>query len=142
MKLSTRTRYGMRAMVELTRLDHGSPVMLRSISLRQELPEKYLEQLFSRLRNAGLVKSDRGKFGGYRLARPAKEITALDIAIALDGPIDLVACVTDPESCAKKGICPTLALWRELTEAVHKVLAGKTLEELAAPAPGDGMWYI
>jgi len=141
MKLPTKVRYGMRAMVELARQENTQPVMLRAIAERQNLPEKYLEHLFSALRTAGLVTSERGSRGGYRLARPADEITALDIYTALDGDLELIACAARPEQCAYREDCATVGLWREMEDAIRTVLAGKTLKVLAA-AGGESMYFI
>ena len=141
MRLSTKVRYGMRAMIELARQAGDKPVMLRTIAERQGLSEKYLEQLFTHLRTAGLVKSERGARGGYRLARSADKITALDIYMALGGEAELIECAEHPERCDRHGDCPTIGLWRELGEALRRILAGKTLKELAA-AGRDAMYFI
>ncbi len=132
MKLSTKVRYGMRAMAELARQSNGSPVMLRTIAERQNLPEKYLEHLFTSLRTAGLVASERGARGGYRLARPADQITALDVYTALEGDLELIACAEHPDRCPYREDCVTADLWRELGVALREVLAKKNLKDLAA----------
>ncbi len=141
MKLPTKIRYGMRAMVELARLEGGQPVLLRSIAERQRLPEKYLEHLFTQLRTAGLVKSERGARGGYHLARPSEKITALDIYLALGGERELIACVERPEECGFYEACPTVHLWRELGAAIRRVLEEKTLKDLAS-LETSAMYFI
>lgn len=142
MRLSTKVRYGMRAMIELARQAGDKPVMIRTIAEKQGLSDKYLEQLFTHLRTAGLVKSERGARGGYRLARSADKITALDIYLALGGAAELIECAGHPETCERHHDCPTIGLWRELGAAMRCILAGKTLKELAATAQNDTMWYI
>ncbi len=141
MKLSTKVRYGMRAMVELARQSNGEPVLLRTIAEKQNLPEKYLEHLFTHLRTAGLVRSERGARGGYRLARPAGEITALDVYTALDGELELIACADHPEQCPYREDCVTTGLWRELGVALRGVLEKKTLKDLANTGHSD-LYYI
>ncbi len=141
MRLSTKVRYGMRAMVELARQSNGEPVLLRTIAERQHLPEKYLEHLFTHLRTAGLVTSERGARGGYRLARPADKITALDIYAALDGELELISCAEHPSQCAYAEDCATITLWRELGAAIRAVLEKRTLKDLAAADHG-GMYFI
>ena len=97
MKLSTKGRYGVKAMFELA-LNHGlDPLSIKTIAERQNISEYYLEQLFSGLRKAGLVKSIRGAQGGYILARDPKDISASDILNVLEGPIEISECIQDEE---------------------------------------------
>ena len=131
MKISTKIRYGMRAMIELARNKGEEPVMLGLIAQKQEISEKYLEQLFTLLRNAGLVKSERGAKGGYRLAKDPDNITALEIFEAMNGPLELVDCSIDPKSCRKSSECEAIELWKELSDKIRDVLSSKTLTELA-----------
>jgi Rrf2 family transcriptional regulator, cysteine metabolism repressor len=132
MKISTKIRYGMRAMIELARNKGGDPVMIGFIARKQDLSEKYLEQLFTLLRNGGLVKSERGAKGGYRLAKDPDDITALEIFEAMNGPLELVDCSKNPTSCRRSSECETIDLWQELNEKIRAVLSSKTLFELAA----------
>jgi Rrf2 family transcriptional regulator, cysteine metabolism repressor len=131
MKISTKIRYGMRAMIELARNKGNDPVMIGLIARKQDLSEKYLEQLFTLLRNAGLVKSERGAKGGYRLAKDPDNITALEIFEAMNGPLELVDCSKDSSSCGRYSECDTFDLWKELDEKIRDVLSSKTLAELA-----------
>jgi len=141
MKISTKVRYGMRAMIELARRNNDAPVMLGIIARNQEISEKYLEQLFTLLRNAGLVKSERGNKGGYRLAKEAAGITAYDIFIALNGPLELVDCVGRTD-CLRSGLCETKEIWTDLTDLIQKHLQSKTLAELVFSATKTGDSYV
>lgn len=131
MKISTKVRYGMRAMIELARRNNEAPVMLGIIAKNQDLSEKYLEQLFTMLRNAGLVKSERGNKGGYRLARKPEEISALEIFEALNGPLELVECAMNRKSCIRSEICNTVSLWTELNQNIRGILASRDLAQMA-----------
>ena len=131
MRLPTKARYGMRAMLDLA-LSYGEeePVLMRDIAARQDLPEKYLEQVLTPLRNAGLVRSVRGARGGYRLARDPGEITLLEIVEACIGGVTMVECTEDPRYCRKVNTCATSVIWKDLTDAIRDSLASKTLADL------------
>jgi Rrf2 family transcriptional regulator, cysteine metabolism repressor len=141
MKISTKVRYGMRAMIELTRRNDEAPVMLGIIAKNQDLSEKYLEQLFTLLRNAGLVKSERGAKGGYRLAKEASKITIYDIFVAMNGPLVLAECVSGGE-CEKNGSCETKKIWIDLTNLIENYLSDQTLAELAESSLIKGGNYV
>ncbi|AZR73083.1 Rrf2 family transcriptional regulator [Anoxybacter fermentans] len=131
MKLSTKGRYGVRAMFELAMRYGAGPVSLRSIAERQGLSEHYLEQLIAVLRKAGLVKSVRGAYGGYLLAQEPKDITIGDIIRTLEGPVAPVECVGDEEyECEKVEVCVTRIIWEKLKEKIDEVLDEMTLEDL------------
>lgn len=132
MRVSTRTRYGVRAMMELAMNEGPRPVSVRQIAEAQELPVKYLEQLISALRAAELVRSQRGIGGGYVLTRTPEEITIADIYVALEGPLVPVECLSDSVECGREGICATREVWSRVTEAVRDVLASITLADLVA----------
>ena len=123
MKISTKGRYGLTIMIELAKNFGKGPVSLKSIAREKELSEHYLEQLASPLRNAGLVKSVRGAYGGYMLAKEPKEITAGDIIRVLEGPITPVEGIEDEEAAKQ-------ALWLRIRDAVKEVLDTTTLENL------------
>lgn len=131
MRIPTKARYGMRAMLDLA-LNGGEkePVLMRDIAARQALPEKYLEQVLIPLRNAGLVRGVRGARGGYRLARSPREINLLEILEACMGDVAMVDCTEDPGYCRRADACATQMVWRELTEAIRGTLRGKTLADL------------
>jgi len=129
-QLSTRARYGFRAMLELA-VHHGrGPVPLKTVAQCQGISLKYLEQLFARLRAAGLVQGVRGTGGGYILARAPGEITLAELFAALEGSIALVACVDRPATCSQADGCVTRKLWVELKEASDGILGGRTLQDL------------
>jgi Rrf2 family protein len=130
MKVSTRGRYGLRAMIELAKNENSGAIPLRIIAERQDISEQYLEQLFVNLRNAGLVKSVRGANGGYLLKGSAEDITVREILIALEGPINIVDCVADESLCDFSNKCATHELWIELREQISDLLGNITLEDL------------
>ncbi len=131
MKISTRGRYGLRALVEIARLNEKGQVSVKEISARQKISENYLEQIIFPLKKAGIVKSIRGAQGGYLLARPAAEITVGDILRVLEGDIAPVECLAgNGAGCDRADSCPTIGLWRELNEAVYKVVDSHTLQDL------------
>lgn len=141
MQLSTRGRYGVRALYELARRYGQGPVPLREVAEAQNLPENYLEQLMAPLRKGGLVQSLRGAQGGYVLARDPAQITVADIVRLLDGPIG-------PETDAEATGTPSVAdsVWEEVRRAITEVLEGTTLADLCRQAERrsrDGyMFYI
>lgn len=130
MKLSTKTRYGLRIMVDLAAKNTDQPVHLSEIAKRQGLSDKYLEQIIAVLKSAGLVISVRGAKGGYFLSRSASEITALDIVESLEGKINLVDCLTDMK-CKRDKYCAAQTLWENLSEDMRKSLKKITLSKLA-----------
>lgn len=120
MKLSTKGRYAVTAVVDVAIHQESQAVTLADISARQGVSLSYLEQLFSQLRRAGLVQGMRGPGGGYRLARPANAVSVAEVIVAVDGPVN-----TDSESCL------THELWGELSEQLHEMLSDITLASLA-----------
>ena len=136
MKLSTRARYGMRAMVVIARRADDYHTGAR-IASEEGLSKKYLASILGRLRETGLVDAVRGSKGGYKLARPASEITAADIVESLDGPVSVVPCVANGDICDRTSRCPTRHLWQSVSDAARGALDGLTLAELAANAVGQ-----
>lgn len=136
MKLSTKGRYGVRAMVDLALHQGQGAIPLRKIAERQEVSENYLEQLISVLRKVGLVDSVRGAYGGYLLAKKPAEITVGDIVRALEGPIAPVDCVAEgaEENCDNIGECVTRLIWEKLKNSINEVLDSITLEDLRQEA--------
>ncbi len=132
MKLTTKGRYAVMAMVDLAASFKGNPVALADIAERQEISLSYLEQLFAKLRRSGLLDSVRGPGGGYSLSRPAAEIRISDIILAADEPIRATRCHTgSPEGCiASRGRCLTHDLWDGLSQQVHLYLSSVTLEDV------------
>ncbi|MHC4661879.1 MAG: RrF2 family transcriptional regulator [Planctomycetota bacterium] len=131
MNLSTRGRYGARAMVELVNSSRETPLDVKTIADRQEIPVDYLGQILHSLRKAGLVKSIRGVRGGYILAKPASRITVMEILRVLEKTMTPVGCIDDPDYCERRIKCPTRVLWKKLKRAISGVLASTTLDELA-----------
>ncbi|MCB2186062.1 MAG: Rrf2 family transcriptional regulator [Deltaproteobacteria bacterium] len=130
MKLSTRGRYGVRAMLELAMHVGKGPVPLRDLASRQEISAKYLEQLLIPLKGAGLVKSVRGARGGYMLAADPREINLYDIVRSLEGPLAPVECVQDAQYCERVGGCTVHLVWGEMGQILVKFLSEQTLANL------------
>ena len=132
MKLSTKGRYAVMAMVDLAYQSQGKPVALSDIAARQEISLSYLEQLFGKLRRGCLVKSVRGPGGGYMLSRDARETRISDIIMAVDEPISATRCKDgSPEGCSSnKGRCLTHDLWEELTNQIYLYLNSVTLADV------------
>ncbi|MDD3898187.1 MAG: Rrf2 family transcriptional regulator [Syntrophomonadaceae bacterium] len=133
MKLSTRGRYGLRAMIDIAQCKDEGPVAIHSIAGRQGLSERYLEQLIVPLKRAGLVKSIRGSQGGYVLGKNPDTITAGDIIRVLEGPIAPVDCISEknPEACERADGCITRVLWTEVRDTIAGVLDSYSLSDLA-----------
>ena len=108
------------------------PVPLSEIAVAEAIPAPFLERIVAGLRSAGLVMATRGAAGGYRLSRPPAQITAADVVMALDGSLDLAACVHDDEACGRAGSCLSRRVWTRLDEAIVGALAGLTLQDLVA----------
>jgi Rrf2 family iron-sulfur cluster assembly transcriptional regulator len=131
-KLSTKGRYAVMAMADLGKSVSGKPVALADVADRQEISLSYLEQLFGKLRRAGLVKSVRGPGGGYLLARDAYEIRISDVIQAVDEPISATRC-EQAEGChSDKARCLTHDLWQALTYQIHLYLSSVTLGDVCA----------
>jgi Rrf2 family iron-sulfur cluster assembly transcriptional regulator len=131
-KLSTKGRYAVMAMVDLASHSEGSPVALADIAERQEISLSYLEQLFGKLRKGGLVKSVRGPGGGYLLARPTQQLRISDIILAVDEPIQTTRCAPGtPAGCHNnKGRCLTHDLWEELGNQIYLYLSSVSLADV------------
>ncbi len=136
MKLSTKVRYGVRAMIDLANNQEDEPILVKAIAERQEISKKYLESLLASLKAAGLVRSVRGAKGGYKLAQNPDSITLEQITNALDGPPILVECVEDASLCHRSATCSAHELWKEMTEALQAKLRETTLGELARKEKG------
>ena len=130
MQLSTRARYGFRALLELASRWGDGAVPLKEVAKCQDISLKYLEQLFARLRAAGLVKGVRGTGGGYVLAHPPGEITLANVFHVLEGSLALVECVDEPGVCRQSAGCVTRDLWTEMRNATEAILRAQTLSDL------------
>jgi Rrf2 family cysteine metabolism transcriptional repressor len=134
MKLSTRSRYGVRLMTRLA-LNHGrGATLMREISRLEGISEKYLGQIIIPLRGAGLVAGRRGAGGGYTLTRKPSEITVRDIVEVLEGAISPVPCSCDPEACSRMGACAATVVWQRLARDMSRVLDSYTLKDLVDEA--------
>jgi len=131
MWVSTKAQYGMRALIEVA-VGGDRPTSLKTVADRQGLSHQYLEQIFAVLRRAGIVESIRGARGGYRLARRADQLSALEVVELLEGTVSPVQCIDDEDSCVRTGACSTEPLWREVDAAVRRVLGGTSLADLMA----------
>lgn len=130
MKLSTKSRYGVRMMADLADNYGKNPVFLKDIAKREDISEKYLSIIVISLRSAGLIQSTRGAYGGYVLARTPQEITVQDIFDVLEGKICLVDCVKNPKDCSRASTCPTRDVWSVLGEKIRGTLKAITLADL------------
>jgi Rrf2 family cysteine metabolism transcriptional repressor len=138
MRISTRGRYALRAMVDLAQHGGNGPVSRLDISERQEISADYLAQLFVPLQSAGLVEGVKGPGGGYRLIRDPSSIRAGDVVRAVEGPVAVVYCTLpcpdEGPACKRTDRCVTHLLWERVSEAVTEVLDSVTLWDLADEA--------
>lgn len=132
MRLSTKGRYAVMAMVDLATHSGGKPVALADIAARQEISLSYLEQLFAKLRRGGQVNSVRGPGGGYLLAREAAEMRISDIILSVDEPIRATRCSPgSPQGCTgTSGRCVTHDLWEELSNQIHLFLSSVSIADV------------
>ncbi|MGN0334549.1 MAG: RrF2 family transcriptional regulator [Lachnospiraceae bacterium] len=140
MKLSTKGRYGLRAMIDLAVHGEKEAVSIASIAARQQISESYLEQLIPKLRKAGIISSVRGAGGGYILARPADEISVGDILRALEGSLDPVDCAGLPGASGCEGAqsCVTKYVWQKINESINQTVDGIYLNELIEESKETG----
>lgn len=129
MRLTTKGRYAVTAMLDLALHDHGEPTALADIAERQGLSLSYLEQLFAQLRRAELIKSVRGPGGGYQLARPPSEINVAEVVVAVDEEVDVTRCGGKGD-CQDGHKCLAHDLWMGLSQQIHGFLSGIHLSEL------------
>ena len=134
MRISTKGRYGLRAMFELAQGFGEGPLLMSTIAERQGLSRKHLHALLTTLKTAGLVQSVRGPGGGFVLARAPGQIRLSEVLHALEGPFSLVPCVTDRKSCDRVRRCAARGVWQDLSNAIEEVLDGATLQDLVGTA--------
>lgn len=130
MKLSTKGRYGTRALLDVALHQGDNPVQLKDIAERQQISLSYLEHLVAPLVAAEILKSVRGARGGVSLARPAEEISLIDVVRALEGSLAPVECVDDAAKCPRAESCVTRDIWAETKRAMEAVLEATTLADL------------
>ena len=131
MRLTTKGRFAVTAMIDLAMRQHNGPVTLAGISERQKISLSYLEQLFGKLRRNELVESTRGPGGGYTLGRPPQQLTVADIVSAVDEPLDATQC-GGKQDCHDDGPCMTHELWTNLNRRMIEYLESVTLSDLVA----------
>jgi Rrf2 family cysteine metabolism transcriptional repressor len=133
MNISTRGRYGLRALLEIAVQPDEEPVTIRDISEKQQMSVSYLEQILHKLKKAGIVRSVRGAKGGYVLARKGDKITVSQVICALDGPISISYCDSPQlreKSCIGPSACVSRILWKKLEDLIQDALSGVTLADL------------
>jgi len=130
MKLSMKSRYGFRAILEIAAENGKKPVKIKFIAERQDISSKYLEQIVGTLKSADLLYSTRGPKGGYLLTRPASEIKLSEVFLALEGPPISVECLQHRQHCPRCKDCATRVLWMEMQDAMLGVLESKTLQDI------------
>lgn len=132
MKLSTRARYGLRALIDLGIHSETEAVSLQSIADRQNISMSYLEQLMAMLKKSGMVTSSRGAFGGYRLAKSAEEISVGDILRVLEGSLDAAACpgIENDGTCQGADVCVAKIVWKRINDSITNAVDTLMLSEL------------
>ncbi len=130
MKISTKGRYALRLMLDLALYSDGEPVALRDVSERQDISDKYLEQIVTPMSRAGLVRSVRGAGGGYLLTRAPQEYTVGEILRVQEGSLAPVTCAENGSCCCKTGHCVTQEVWEKINQAVSGVVDNMTLQDL------------
>jgi len=147
MKLSTRGRYGTRALLDLALHQGEGPVLLKDIAEREQISVRYLEHLITPLIAGGILRTTRGAKGGVSLAKPPEEIKLSEVIQLLEGSIAPVECVNSPEICSRSKSCVTRDIWGELKQAMDGILESTTLQDLAErqrrkEQPEEVMYYI
>ncbi len=132
MKLSTRSRYGVRLMIALAAAGNDKSLFLKDIAASEDISEKYLSLIVIPLRAAGLIRSIRGARGGYVLAKAPKDISVCDIVEAVEGDTCLVNCVKNPDICKRTPVCPSRDIWTQLTNTIREAMSRTTLAQLVS----------
>ncbi|MBQ7410930.1 MAG: Rrf2 family transcriptional regulator [Clostridia bacterium] len=130
MKISTKGRYALRVMIDLALNSNGNYISLKDIAERQEISNKYLEQIISLLNKASFLETARGNTGGYKLARLPKEYKVGDILRATEGDMAPINCLTENGECARQDKCKTYSFWKGLDDVMTEYIDSKTLEDL------------
>jgi Rrf2 family transcriptional regulator, iron-sulfur cluster assembly transcription factor len=137
LKLSTRSRYGTRLMLDMAQHYEQGPVRLGVIARRQNIPVKYLEQIIIPLKKANYVRTVRGNRGGHMLAKSPEEITVGEIVSLLEQGLKLTDCTENPQGCERSATCVTRLLWKEATEAIQEKFKSITLADLVSMEKGS-----
>lgn len=130
MKISTKGRYALRIMIDLAINDNGKFIPLNDIAKRQQISNKYLEQIISLLNKAGFLETARGNNGGYKLTKKQNEYTVGDILRASEGDLVSIFCLTEEGECIRKQDCKTYSFWKGLDDVINEYIDSKTLEDL------------
>lgn len=130
MKISTKGRYALRVMIDLALNSNGKYVTAKEISERQEISNKYLEQIIAMLNKAGYLETARGNSGGYKLARKPNEYIVGDILKATEGDLAPIDCLTEDGKCKRQEKCTTYSFWKGLDDVINEYVNNKTLEDL------------
>lgn len=139
MKISTKGRYALRMMLDLAQNQGDNYVALKTVSERQNISKKYLEQIVPVLSRAGLLIANRGYNGGYRLSKEPKDYTVAEILNLTEGSLAPVSCLEkDPQGCSRSAFCPTLPLWKGLQRAISDYLGSVTLSDLIENSQSAG----
>ncbi len=129
MKISAKARYGLRILLDVALHEtHARPRTIKEIADAQGISEKFISRIVVPLRERGMIKSERGKLGGFRLAQAPSDITLLAVIETLQGPVSLVDCVADKAGCVRSGTCVARSVWTDVNTAVRAALRGMTLE--------------
>ncbi len=130
MKISTKGRYALRVMVDIATNSNGNYITIKEIAKRQDITNKYLEQIVSLLNKAGFLDSARGNAGGYKLTKQPKEYVIGDILRATEGDLTPIYCLTQEGRCSRKHDCKTYSFWNGLDNVITEYVNSKTLEDL------------
>ncbi len=130
MKLSTRSRYGIRALLDLAMNSGDKPVSINDIARRQGISPRYLENIFHGLKTAGILGSSKGKGGGFYLSKSLKEISVLTIIDILDGELSIIDCIEHGKDCGRAGECYTRVMWEKLNKDIRNAFSDVNLEDV------------
>ena len=130
MKISTKGRYALRVMIDLAINNNGKYISLKEISQRQEISNKYLEQIISLLNKAGYLETARGNTGGYKLSKKPSEYKVGDILRATEGDLAPIYCLTEEGECTRQKDCKTYSFWKGLDDVINGYIDSKTLADL------------
>jgi len=146
MKLTTKSRYGVRAIFDIAYHAGGLPAQIKDISERQKISPRYLEQIFQKLKKAGILGSKRGPKGGYFLLKEPRDITVYEIISCTEGPIELVFCVNEEQgpdcsaaTCDMKGACVASPMWKEIGDRIAAIFQDTTIADLCQRAEELGI---
>jgi Rrf2 family cysteine metabolism transcriptional repressor len=147
MRLSTRGRYGTRALLDLALHQDEKPVLLKDIAEREQISVRYLEHLITPLIAGGIVRTTRGAKGGVSLVKPPAEIRLSEVIQLLEGSVAPVECVNSPGICSRSKLCVTRDIWEQLKQAMDEILESTTLQDLVErqrrkEQPEEAMYYI